>query len=306
MERNTPMLELLRNCKICPRQCGINRFEKNGACGAGAEVMAAKAFLHQWEEPCISGASGSGTIFLSGCNMKCVFCQNHSISQEHFGKEISIVRLAEIMLELQGKGAANINFVTPTPYALHIIEAVSQAKKQGLALPIVYNTNGYETVETVEMLKGTVDIYLPDIKYFNDIYSLRYSGVNDYFKQAGEAVRAMHNQTGYPEFNDSGMLKKGVIIRHLILPGLAEDSKVIFQWIRENIGKYAYVSLMCQYTPMYNSGAFTEINRRLSSEEYEKVIGHFFEAGLENGFMQDLESASSDYTPAFDLLGLEK
>jgi len=298
------MRELLRNCKICPRQCGINRYEKKGLCGAGAEIRAAKAFLHQWEEPCISGTRGSGTIFLSGCNMKCVFCQNHNISQEHNGKEITIERLSEIMLELQAQAAANINFVTPTPYAHHIAEAVSAAKKQGLAIPIVYNTNGYETVETVEMLKGIVDIYLPDLKYYSDSYSLKYSGVRDYFRQASAAVAAMHAQVGYPEFDEAGMANKGVIIRHLILPGLWEDSKKIFEWIRGNIGKYAYVSIMSQYTPMYKSGVYGEISRRITPEEYDKVLDSFFEAGLENGFMQERESASSDYTPDFDLLGL--
>ncbi|MHB1392896.1 MAG: radical SAM protein [Clostridia bacterium] len=298
------MQEILKNCKICPRQCGVNRFEKAGVCGAGAKVLAAKAFLHQWEEPCISGKNGSGTIFFSGCNMKCVFCQNHNISQEHFGKEITIERLAEIMLELQEQGAININFVSPTPYAMHIVKAVSIAKQMGLNLPIVYNTNGYETVETIEILKGTVDVYLPDVKYFNDSYSLKYSGVSDYFKQASKAVTAMYNQVGYPEFCENGMIRKGLIIRHLILPGLLEDSKIIFKWIRKNIGKYAYVSIMCQYTPMYRSHVYQEINRKISSAEYGEVLNYFFEAGLENGFMQELESASSDCTPNFDLLGV--
>lgn len=298
------MKELLKNCKICPRGCGANRLAGKGACGAGSEILAAKAFLHQWEEPCISGIHGSGTVFFSGCNMKCVFCQNYDISQQCFGKAITVERLAEIMLELQGKGASNINLVTPTPYALHIIEAASMARKKGLTLPIVYNTNGYETVETVEMLKGTVDIYLPDIKYFSPLYSSRYSGVSDYFEKASKAVISMYNQVGYPEFDEKGMLTKGLIIRHLALPGLAEDSSRIFKWIRENIGKYAYVSLMCQYTPMYKACSFEEINRRLSSDEYENIIESFFEAGLENGFMQEPESATSRYTPVFDLLGI--
>lgn len=300
------MLESLKSCSICPRQCGINRFEKPGVCGAGAELKAAKAFLHQWEEPCVSGTRGSGTVFLSGCNMKCVFCQNHTISQEHFGEEITIPRLSGIMLELQEQGAANINFVTPTPYALHIVEAVSLAKKQGLKLPIIYNTNGYETVEMVEALKGTVDVYLPDIKYFNDFYAMKYSGVKNYFLRASEAVRTMHEQAGYPEFDENGIIKKGVIIRHLLLPGLTEDSKLIFRWIRENIGKYAYVSIMCQYTPMHKSHFYEEISRKISPSEYDKVIEYFFEAGLENGFVQELESASSDYTPDFDLQGIKK
>lgn len=300
------MKELLKNCKICPRKCGANRLINKGVCGAGSEIMAAKAFLHQWEEPCISGTHGSGTIFFSGCNMKCVFCQNYDISQQCFGKAITVERLAEIMLELQKQLAMNINLVTPTPYALHIIEAVSLARRHGLTLPIIYNTNGYETVETIEMLKDTVDIYLPDIKYFSPLFSSRYSGVSDYFAVASEAVIAMHNQAGYPEFDKAGMLTKGLLIRHLALPGLAEDSSSIFKWIRDNIGKYAYISLMCQYTPMYKACSYEEIDRKLSSAEYERVIDSFFEAGLQNGFMQEVEAATSKYTPAFDLLGIEK
>lgn len=302
------MQEILKNCKICPRQCGSNRFNISGACGAGAEVIAAKAFLHQWEEPCISGEKGSGTIFFSGCNMRCVFCQNHIISQNTsdslFGKEISIRQLSEIFLQLQEQGAHNINLVSPTPYALHIIEAVKLTKTAGLSIPVIYNTNGYENEETIEALNGTVDIYLPDLKYYSDSYSRRYSGVSGYFEHASKAVKAMHDQVGYPEFDEKGMIKKGLIIRHLILPGLGSDSKNIFKWIRENIGKYTYVSIMCQYTPMYRAFAYEEINRKINSSEYEEVLSHFFEAGLENGFMQEPESASSDYTPDFDLSGV--
>lgn len=302
------MQDILKSCKICPRQCGINRFVRTGVCGAGAEVLAAKAFLHKWEEPCISGEKGSGTIFFSGCNMKCVFCQNHEISQNTsgalLGKDISTGRLAEIFLQLQDQGAHNINLVSPSPYALHIIEAVRKAKADGLHLPIIYNTNGYELRETIEALNGIVDVYLPDIKYFSDSYSMKYSGISGYFKQASKAVEAMHEQVGYPEFDKNGMIRKGLIIRHLVLPGLGEDSKIIFKWLRENIGKYAYVSIMCQYIPTHRSNEYEEINRKVSLTEYEKVLDYFFEAGLENGFMQEIQAASSDYTPNFDLLGI--
>ena len=298
------MQEILRNCKICPRQCGVNRFEKAGVCGAGAEVLAAKAFLHQWEEPCISGEKGSGTIFFSGCNMKCVFCQNHEISQEHYGKEISIERLTEIMLELQQQGAVNINFITPTPYALHIIKAVSIARQNGLVLPIVYNTNGYESIETIEMLKGTVDIYLPDIKYCSDSYAIKYSNAKDYFSHATKAVLAMFEQVGYPVFKNDGIMQKGVLIRHLILPELLDDSKRILRWIKDNLGEHAYVSLMCQYTPMFSASKYDEINRKLDEWEYDLVIDCFFEIGLENGFVQEHSSATSDYIPDFDLTGI--
>lgn len=298
------MQELLTNCRICPRQCGSNRYNRSGACGAGAEVLAAKAFLHQWEEPCISGEKGSGTIFFSGCNMRCVFCQNHIISQEYYGKEITIERLSEIMLELQEQGATNINFVSPTPYALHIIKAVSLAKQKGLSLPILYNTNGYESVETIEMLKGTIDIYLPDIKYYSDSYAVKYSNAKNYFDTATKAILAMFEQVGYPVFNDDGIIQKGVLIRHLVLPELLDDSKKILRWIKYNLGEQAYVSLMCQYTPMFNAFKYEEINRTLDEWEYDLIIDYFFEIGLENGFVQEHSSATSDYVPDFNLSGV--
>lgn len=298
------MHNTLKHCEICPRQCGSDRYISTGACGADAEIQVSKAFLHQWEEPCISGEKGSGTIFFSGCNMKCVFCQNHKISQENFGKKISISRLAEIMLELQDKGAHNINLVSPTPYAAHIVEAVKIAKAEALSIPVVYNTNGYESVKTLRMLKGTIDIYLPDIKYCSDAFALKYSKVRDYFIHASEAVLEMIEQVGYPVFDDSGIMQRGVLIRHLILPDLLEDSKKILNWIKADLGEQAYVSLMCQYTPMFNAGNYEEINRRLEDWEYDLIIDHFFKIGLENGFIQELESANSCYTPDFDLLGI--
>lgn len=297
-------MDELKQCKLCPKKCGINRFEKPGLCGVSDKITVAKAFLHQWEEPCISGGKGSGTIFFSGCNLNCIFCQNYKISQERYGKEITIGRLAEIMLELQEQGAININLVSPTSYALHIIDAVTKAKAAGLSIPVIYNTNGYENVETVEALNGTVDVYLPDLKYCNDSYSRRYSGVSRYFEHASKAIIAMHDQVGYPEFDENGMIKKGLIIRHLILPNLTSDSKNIFEWIRTNIGKYTYVSIMCQYTPMHKSFTCQEINRKIDTSEYDEVLRYFFEAGLENGFMQELESANCEYTPDFDLSGV--
>lgn len=298
------MLELLKNCKICPRKCGANRYKNTGACGANAEIVAAKASLHQWEEPCISGEKGSGTIFFSGCNLNCIFCQNYEISQKHYGKRITIERLAEIMLNLQERGALNINFVTPTPYALHIIKAVSIARQNGLSLPIIYNTNGYETSETVELLKGTVDIYLPDLKYYSDTYAIKYSKAKNYFDYAAKAVSAMFEQVGYPVFSNNGIIQKGVLIRHLILPELLDDSKKILKWIKDSFGKQAYVSLMCQYTPMFNAGKFEEINRKLDEWEYDLIIDYFFKIGLENGFVQEHSSATDDYVPDFDLSGI--
>jgi putative pyruvate formate lyase activating enzyme len=298
------MYKELEYCKICPRQCGINRYERKGACGTSASLLAAKAFLHQWEEPCISGNTGSGTIFFSGCNMKCVFCQNYKISHEGFGKEISTLRLSEIMLELQEQGAANINLVSPTHYALHIIEAAEIARQKGLSIPILYNTNGYESVETIELLKDTVDVYLPDIKYYSDAYALRYSGTQDYFYHASRAVLKMFEQVGFPIFDKNGIIKKGVIIRHLVLPDLLGDSKKVLKWIRDNIGNKAYISLMCQYIPMFSADKYEEINRKLEEWEYDMIIDYFFKIGLENGFIQEHSSAESSYIPDFDLKGI--
>lgn len=294
----------LRKCTLCPIRCSADRTQQYGPCGTSDKARIAKAFLHQWEEPCISGSAGSGTIFFSGCNMHCVFCQNHDISQEGFGKEITVDRLSEIMLELQAQGAANINLVTPTPFAFHIIEAVAKAKKFGLALPIIYNTNGYETIETIEMLKGTVDIYLPDIKYFNDKYAIKYSKAAQYFDYASEAIKAMINQVGYPLFDQTGLMKKGVLIRHMIIPDLLEDTKYILRWIKNELGEQAYVSLMCQYTPMHRANMYEEINRKLDDWEYEYIVDFFFKLGLENGFVQDYSSATTDYVPNFDLTGV--
>jgi putative pyruvate formate lyase activating enzyme len=298
------LMESLKKCTICPTGCGTDRTIRNGPCGAGDLPIVSKAFLHQWEEPCISGEKGSGTIFFSGCNMHCVFCQNHDISQDGFGKAITVERLAEIMLQLQAQGADNINLVTPTPHVLHIIEAVALAKEKGLELPVVYNTNGYETLETVELLRGTIDIYLPDLKYYNDKYSVKYSKAKNYFNIASAAVKAMIKQVGYPVFDENGMMKKGVLIRHMIMPDLLSDSKDILRWIRDNLSDKAYVSLMCQYTPMYHAAEFEEINRKLDDWEYEYIVDYFFKLGLEYGFMQDYSSATSEYTPDFDLSGV--
>lgn len=222
------MLELLENCKLCPRSCGVNRLNgKRGFCGALDKVRVARAALHYWEEPCISGEVGSGTVFFSYCTLKCVFCQNYNISQCEWGKEITIERLAEIFIELQEKGALNINLVTPTHYVPQIIEALRIAKDKGLKLPIIYNSSGYEKVETIKLLKGYIDVYLPDMKYFDTKYSTKYSKASSYFEYAKEAIKEMVNQVGEVEFDKNGIIKKGVIIRHLMLPGLLFDSKKI-------------------------------------------------------------------------------
>ena len=269
-----------------------------------SEVRASLASVHNWEEPPISGTRGSGTIFFSGCSLRCVFCQNHDISADNFGKEISVGRLSEIMLERQAAGVHNINLVTGAHFAPSIIKAVQAAKDNGLKIPVVYNSGGYESVETIKALEGSVDVYLPDIKYYSSELSAKYSNAPDYFKYASEAVKEMYRQTGGNVFDDEGILQRGVIIRHLVLPSCKGDSFKILDWIRSEIGSEAYVSLLNQYVPVYGASKYKEINRRLMSLEYTRVIDHFFDIGLKNGYMQERSSASSSYTPLFDLSGL--
>ena len=298
-------MNLYKNCSICPRNCRIDRTKGQiGYCQSGHEIKAALASVHMWEEPPISGSCGSGTIFFSVCNLRCVFCQNYTISSENSGKTISTERLSEIMLEQQARGVHNINLVTATHFIPSIIKAVQKAKNNGLKIPIVYNTGGYEKVESIKMLEGTVDIYLPDIKYFSSELSLKYSGASDYFSYASEAVLEMYRQTGNNIYDDNGIMKSGVIIRHMIMPSHREDSYKVLDWIRDNIGTEACVSLLSQYTPAYNAEKYKEINRKLMSLEYTRVIEHFFDIGLKNGFMQEKSSAESKYTPIFDLSGL--
>lgn len=298
-------MNLYKNCSICPRNCRIDRTNGQiGYCQSGHEIKAALASVHMWEEPPISGSCGSGTIFFSGCNLRCVFCQNYTISSENSGKTISTERLSEIMLEQQARGVHNINLVTATHFIPSIVKAVQKAKNNGLKIPIVYNTGGYEKVESIKMLEGTVDIYLPDIKYFSSELSLKYSGASDYFSYASEAVLEMYRQTGNNIYDDNGIMKSGVIIRHMIMPSHKEDSYKVLDWIRDNIGTEVCVSLLSQYTPAYNAEKYKEINRKLMSLEYTRVIEHFFDIGLKNGFMQEKSSAESKYTPIFDLSGL--
>lgn len=297
-------LKLLENCTLCPRKCAVNRFQgKAGYCGAGYDVSAAKSMLHEWEEPCISGGNGSGAVFFSRCSMSCVFCQNHDISQEGVGKSLSIERLSDIFLELQEKNANNINLVSPTHYVPQIIEALSMAREKGLSLPIIYNSNGYENVDTLKLLEGYVDVYLPDIKYYSSRYSMRYSKTPEYFAHASKAVLEMYRQVGSPRFRD-GIIQRGLIIRHLLLPGLLSESKRILDWIAENLPATIYISLMCQYVPMYNAKLFPEIDRRVSPKSYEWLIDYALSLGLQNGFIQEFDSARDTYTPMFDLNGI--
>lgn len=298
-------MELLNRCTLCIRNCNINRLEGNlGFCKASQIPKVARAELHFWEEPCISGEYGSGTVFFSNCNLSCVFCQNHSISQEGNGKEITIERLSEIFLELQVKGANNINLVTPTHYVPQIIEALKLAKAKGLNIPILYNTNGYDSLETINALNGYIDVYLPDFKYFNDKYALKYSKVNSYKENVLSLIKEMISQVGTPVFNEQGIILKGVIVRHLMLPGLLFDSKKVIDAIYNNFGDEVYMSIMNQYTPMHKACEYPEINKPLNPNHYDSLIDYAVDLGVKNGFIQDTGTNIEAYVPNFHNQGV--
>lgn len=298
-------MELLESCKLCPRNCGVSRLkDKVGYCGAGKSIRVARAALHYWEEPCISGSIGSGTVFFSYCTLKCVFCQNYNISQCSYGKEITIERLAEIFLELQEKRALNINLVTPTHYVPQIIEALKIAKEKGLKLPIIYNSSGYEKVETIKLLKGYIDVYLPDMKYFDTKYSMKYSKARDYFLYAKEAIDEMVNQVGEVKFDNNGIIQKGVIIRHLMLPGLLFDSKKIIDYIHSTYGNKVYISIMNQYTPLEHVKIYPELNKPLNQKHYEALIDYAVSIGVENGFIQEEGTDKESFIPLFNFEGV--
>ncbi|WP_296627741.1 radical SAM protein [uncultured Negativibacillus sp.] len=294
----------MTECRLCPRQCGVDRSKQTGYCGVSDRVKLARAALHFWEEPCISGERGSGTVFFSGCALKCVFCQNYQLSAGHFGKEVSIQRLAEIFLELQQQGAHNINLVTGGHYVPQIVQALELVRKD-LKIPVVYNSSGYETVETLRQLKGYVDIYLPDLKYYSPERSARYSNARDYFAVASQAVQEMFSQVGPVQFDEQGMLQKGVVVRHMVMPNGVEDTMDILTWIAEHLPlDDILVSVMSQYTPFYKSADYSEINRRLTQEEYDRVLDWMECMGIEQGFVQELSSAKEEYTPDFSLQGV--
>lgn len=293
-------MEELEECKLCPIQCKINRNKGElGRCKANDKIKLGLYSLHFDEEPCISGETGSGTVFFSNCNLKCKFCQNYKISCEGKGEEITIERLAQIFIEQQEKGANNINLVTAVPYILHIIEAIKLAKKQGLRIPILYNTSGYETIETLKKLDGYVDIYLPDFKYYDNNLALRLSGVKDYREVAEKAILEMYRQVGENEYDENGLLKKGMIIRHLVLPNNIQNSKDVLKWIKENMPENITISLMAQYFPTYKACEDIEINRKLTRKEYEEIENYLYDLGIENGYMQDLEEDEEKYVPKF-------
>lgn len=296
--------KIYENCSLCPRNCHIDRTSSFGFCQSSSQIKAARAALHHWEEPCISGTRGSGAIFFSGCTLRCCFCQNYNISSETYGKEISEQKLAQIFLELQNQGAHNINLVTATQYLPSILNALDLIKNQ-LHIPVVYNSSGYEKPETIRLLKDYVDIYLPDLKYFNSELSRKYSKAKNYFEVASCAIQLMIEQAGPPVFDSEGILQKGVIIRHLVLPNCRKDSITLLHWIKEALPDKSYlISLLSQYTPFYKSHEYPELNRRITTYEYESVLKEAISLGLVDGFMQEKSSAKEEYTPPFNLEGL--
>lgn len=293
---------LYENCRLCPRECGKNRRAgQTGFCGMDAALYIARAALHFWEEPCLSGSEGSGTVFFSGCNLRCVYCQNHSISQEKAGIPITPDRLSEIFLELQDKGANNINLVTGTPFLPHIIYAINKAKNSGLIIPIVYNTSGYESLDALHLLDGLIDIYLPDVKYDNPFYAARYSNAPDYTDYVWPALREMVRQCTPCRFDSRGIMQKGVIVRHLMLPGRMADTKEILRELYRTFGSQIYVSLMNQYTVLSKQvQAYPELCRSITPEEYEEASLFAISLGIQNGFLQESGTEKESFIPAFN------
>lgn len=293
-------MDLISKCEICPRKCKVNRYEKKGYCRCDDKVKIALVSKHYFEEPCISGRNGSGTIFFSNCNLNCIFCQNHDISQGGKGIDVTIERLAEIMLEQQERGANNINLVTPTMYVEQIIKAIDIAKDGGLNIPIVYNTNGYEEVETIKKLAGYIDIYLPDFKYFTNELAIKYSKAPNYFEKVTTALLEMQSQFDEYVF-DGEIMKKGMIVRHLVLPNHIQNSKNVLKWIKENLRKDIYVSVMAQYFPTYKAVGDELIGRKLSFSEYRKIEQYFYGLDIKNGYIQDLGKHEEEFVPDFNM-----
>lgn len=295
METN---INLLKKCEICPHKCKIDRTKNQiGRCKSKDTVKIALASIHNFEEPCISGEKGSGTVFFSNCNLSCDFCQNYEISQQGLGKEISIKRLAEIFLEQQSKEANNINLVSPTSYAIQIIEAIKIAKSKGLKIPIIYNTNGYENIETIKLLDGYIDVYLPDLKYAENDLAKKYSKIENYFEIATNAIKEMYKQVRENEYDENGLIKKGIIIRHLILPNHTENSKKVLKWINDNMPKNITVSVMAQYFPTYKAKNIEDINRKITKNEYKKIENYLYSLNLENGYIQEIGNNEEIYVP---------
>ncbi len=297
-------MQIPTHCTLCPRACGADRTQALGVCGGGRQVRLARAALHFWEEPCISGTRGSGTVFFSGCPLKCCYCQNFTISAQNFGREVSTRTLADIFLRLQEQGAHNINLVTAGHYLPWVLEALNLAGP-GLTIPIVYNTGGYETAEALHALKDVVDIWLTDIKYVSSALSAKYSGAPNYFEVASAAARTMCRMAG-PPVMENGLLKRGVIVRHLALPGAMADTRAVLEFMATELPKGGFLtSLMSQYTPFYKAREHKALNRRISTYEYRQAVNLAVELGLTQGYMQEKSSAKEEYTPSFNLEGVE-
>lgn len=293
---------------MCPRACRVDRTIGNtGVCGKTDKISVARAALHYWEEPCISGDKGSGAVFFSGCQLHCVFCQNNQIANGEIGKIVSLERLVEIFFELEEKGANNINLVTPTHYVPQIAYCIRLAKEKGLKIPFVYNTSSYETVDTIKQLDGLIDIYLPDFKYMSSELARKYSRAADYPEIAKVAISEMIRQTGSPRFvndDEDGLIKSGTIVRHMVLPGNVVDSKDIIKYLYETYGNKIYISIMNQYTPLAHVSAYPELNRKLSEDEYNEVVNYAIEIGVEQGFIQEGETSDESFIPCFDYEGV--
>lgn len=306
------LADTLQDCVLCPRKCHADRLHgKQGYCGQAAELTAARAALHFWEEPCISGTAGSGTVFFSGCNLRCVFCQNHNIALGKSGVPVTLDRLSDIFLELEEKGANNINLVTPTHFIPQIVIALETSKKHGLSIPTVYNTGSYEEVSSLRLLDGLIDIYLPDLKYYSGELSLAYSNAADYFPKASAAIAEMYRQVGKPVFECSvsdgsapPLMKRGMIVRHLVLPGQTKDSKRILRYLYETYKNDIYVSIMNQYTPLPHVNHIPELNRTVTEQEYHKVLAFAEMLGIENGFVQEGGTAAESFIPEFNGEGI--
>lgn len=298
-------MRVLEDCVLCPRECHVNRIKgEKGYCGMDGSVFAARAALHMWEEPCISGENGSGAVFFTGCSLQCCFCQNREIAKGNQGMHVTVERLTEIFIELWQKGAANINLVTGVHYVPQIIKALEQAKKRGMDIPVVYNSSGYEKEETIDMLNGYIDVYLPDFKYMDQELARKFSHAQNYPEITKKAIEKMTEQTKECYFDEKGYIKKGTIVRHLILPGHTRDSIQILKYLHEKYGNKIYISIMNQYTPVVYNAEYQELNRKVTKREYEKVLNAALEMGIENGFFQEGKTAEQSFIPAFNFEGI--
>ncbi len=289
----------MRGCRLCPRECGADRENQKGACGCGKNPFVARAALHMWEEPCISGSNGSGAIFFCGCNLKCVFCQNHEISRKEAGREFDSDDVAELMLRMQDLGAHNVNLVTPSVHALTLVKSIDKAKGNGLKIPVVYNTNAYEKTETLRLFKGLVDIYLPDLKYVSSTVSCKYSSAADYFSFAAPAVMEMFDQCGPLKLSEDGIAQKGLIIRHLVLPGSVDETRKVLDFIASNLPLNTAISLMSQYTPVFGDLP-APLNRKLTAREYDRAVDHCITLGLDNVLIQTGGCCEKTFIPEFN------